>query len=238
MPYSKYSKKTAFYIIFLGSIIALLIIFNIYGFVLKAFRTNIVMNIQTDYKSRIESEEIININDIISSEDSRILDSYNYYIQPFITKYEYFNKLNSYLPPKSLGFPYMFQCIDFKESQITLNDVYLKNYITIINNHLKYNGMLYKTLNQNYESMGIWAVYLNDTLQYSSSIELNDKLNESIGSHVFYYNFSRTKQVLFRVVYKFKNKTTRHAEYLVIEKLLNINTEKNKTQQYDYLPLI
>lgn len=222
MSNSTYSKKTIFYIITFGFIIALFIIFHIYGFVLEAFSTNIILNIRTDYKSRIATEEIININDIISSEDRRILNSYNCHIQPLFTKYEYFDKLNPYFPIKNIGVPYTFQGINFAESNIKPNDISIKNSIILTHNKLKYEANIYKIFNQNYESMGIWAIYLNDSLQYSSSIELNDTLDESIGSHAFYYNFYQSKKVFFRAVYKFKNKTTRHAEYLVIEKLLDV----------------
>ena len=122
----------------------------------------------------------------------------------------------------TFGFPYTFHGVNFDESRITLNDIYIKDSLTLTNNSLKYEATLYKIYNQNYESMGVWAVYLNDSLQYSSSLELNDTFNKSIGSHAFYYNFYQSKKVFFRAVYKFKNKTTRHAEYLVIEKLLDV----------------
>lgn len=218
----KYSKKSIFYSIFFGSLIALWIVFNIYNFVLEAFATNTILNIRTDYKSRVATEETVNINDILSPNDKSILNSYNCSIQPFFTKYEYFNKLSYYFPIVNTGFPYTFHGVNFDESRITLNDIYIKDSLTLTNNSLKYEATLYKIYNQNYESMGVWAVYLNDSLQYSSSLELNDTFNESIGSHAFYYNFYQSKKVFFRAVYKFKNKTTKHAEYLVIEKLLDV----------------
>ena len=154
MSNSTYSKKTIFYIITLGFIIALFLIFHIYGFVLEAFSTNIILNIRTDYKSRIATEEIININDIISSEDRRILNSYNCNIQPLFTKYEYFDKLTPYFPIKNIGVPYTFQGINFAESNIKPNDISIKNSIILTHNKLKYDATIYKIFNQNYESMG------------------------------------------------------------------------------------
>lgn len=217
-----YSKKTIFYIITLGFMITLFLIFHIYGFVLEAFTTNVINNIQTDYKSRIATEEIVNINDIISDDDKVIISLYNYHIQPLFTQYEYFHNLTPYFPIKNIGFSPTFQGINFSESKITLNDVYLMTSIVLKNNKLQYESTLYKIFNQNYESMGTLAIYLNDSLQYSSPIKVNDTLNESIGSHTFYYNFYQSKKVFFRAVYKFRNKTTRHAEYLVVEKLLDV----------------
>ena len=140
MSNSTYSKKTIFYIITFGFITALFIVFHIYGFVLEAFSTNIILNIRTDYKSRIATEEIININDIISSEDRRILNSYNCHIQPLFTKYEYFDKLNPYFPIKNIGVPYTFQGINFAESNIKPNDISIKNSIILTHNKLKYDA--------------------------------------------------------------------------------------------------
>lgn len=216
------SKKSIFYTITFSIFIALYFIFQVYGFVLEAFATNVFLNIRTDYKSRLATEDLVNINDIISPEDNSIINNYNCHIQPLFTKYEFLDELLFYFPLKNIGVPYTFHGIDFSGSRIATSDVYLINSIILTNNQLKYNATLHKILNENYESMGVWAVYLNDTLQYSSSIELNDNLTESIGSHSFHYNFYQSKKVFFRAVYKFKNKTTRHAEYLVIEKLLDV----------------
>lgn len=220
---NKYDNETLIPITFFIIIGILFVFLKAYDIILKSTAKEIVQNIENDYDSRVNAGEKLNINSLLIGYQSFLLDSYQKKVEPFRLRYELFEHLTfntNHLEVK--GYPSNFNDFNRESFKVSNSDVEFNTSVLLSGRKLQVIGIIESIKNLAFRTQGNWAIYFNDRLQYSSDFFITREGLESIGKHYFTFKFSENKDIILRIVYKFKNINSKAIEYYVDERLISI----------------